>query len=157
MWRLDGHREEGRGWGACWGGREDTRPAADLLLAATGLLVLQKQGSSTRGGCQGQELQIVNHSEVRWINLQWPNRQEESLLTGGLKKTPRMCRAAGDCGQASSVHLAWTLLVLWLSGSGPASSGLGSVSAATPREGGQDQRGVQGASLPFIYLFIFKL
>ena len=68
-----------------------------------------------------------------------------------------MCRAAGDCGQASSVHLAWTLLVLWLSGSGPASSGLGSVSAATPREGGQDQRGVQGASLPFIYLFIFKL
>ena len=47
------------------GGQEDTRPAADPLLAATGLLVLQKQGSSTRGGCQGQELQIVNHSEVR--------------------------------------------------------------------------------------------
>lgn len=38
------------------------------------------------GGCQGQELQIVNHGEVRWINLQWPNRQEESLLIGGLKK-----------------------------------------------------------------------
>ena len=87
------------------GGQEDTRPAADLLLAATGLLLLQKQGSSTRGGCQGQELQTVNHSEVKWINLQWPNRQEESLLTGGLKKAPRMGRPAGDHCHASSVRL----------------------------------------------------
>lgn len=47
------------------GGQEDIRLAADPPLAATGLLVLQKQGSSTRGGCQGQELQTVNHSEVR--------------------------------------------------------------------------------------------
>lgn len=62
---LDGDREEGRGQGACGGGQQDTRLAADLLLAAIGLLVLQKHGSSTRGECKGQELQIVNHSEVR--------------------------------------------------------------------------------------------
>lgn len=29
-----------------------------------------RNGSSTRGECKGQELQIVNHSEVSWINLQ---------------------------------------------------------------------------------------
>lgn len=34
-------------------------------LAAGGLSALQKHGSSTRGECKGQELQIVNHSEVR--------------------------------------------------------------------------------------------
>lgn len=65
MWMLDGDREGGRGQGACWGGCEDTRLAADLLPAAIGLYVLQKHGSSTRGECKGQELQIVNHSEVR--------------------------------------------------------------------------------------------
>lgn len=89
---LDRDRKEVRGQGACWGGHEDTRLAADSLLAAIGLLVLQKHGSSTRGECKGQELQIVNHSEVRWINLQWPKRQEESLLTGGLEKAPECAR-----------------------------------------------------------------
>lgn len=65
MWML--------GWGR--NGRErarslprrptDARLAADPQLAAVGLWILQKQGSSTRGDCKGQELQIVNHSEVR--------------------------------------------------------------------------------------------
>ena len=87
-WMAQRGRERAR---SLWGGREDTRPEGDPLLAVIALLVLQKQGSSTRGGCQGQELQIVNHSEVRWINLQWPNRQEESLLIGGFKKSLPGC------------------------------------------------------------------
>lgn len=65
MWMLDGDGAEGRGQGAL--PRKPTRYklAADRLLAPSGLLVLQKHGSSTRGECKGQELQIVNHSEVR--------------------------------------------------------------------------------------------
>lgn len=68
MWMLDWDRKEGRGQGACWGGCKDTRLAADPLPAAIGLLVLQKHGSSTRGECKGQELQIVNHTEVKLKN-----------------------------------------------------------------------------------------
>lgn len=57
--------KEVREHGACWAGHRDTRLAAAALLAAVGLLALQKHGASTRGGCRGQALQIVNHSEVR--------------------------------------------------------------------------------------------
>lgn len=66
MYRCwNGDRREVKGQGACWGGHEDASFVADVQLAAIGLLVLQKHGSSTRGECKGQELQIVNHSEVR--------------------------------------------------------------------------------------------
>lgn len=149
MWMLDGHREEGRGRGACWGGREDTRPEGDQLLAVIALLVLQKQGSSTRGRMSGSRTANCKHGEVRWINLQWPNRQEESLLIGGLNRGSqdvRGCRRSQPVqlcpvGQAGSGAFGLMFVREWTRPTGT------SISTATLR--GQVWRGFPGASLSF--------